>query len=172
VLEAAGYRVEIPPRSLCCGRPLYDFGMLDLAVRQLRQILETLRPWIREGIPVVGLEPSCVTVFRDEMPCREQIEQATGRRALHLAEVMRMALRAEAGAEPEERSEAAPAPRPLLAAAVAGGALLLAGWAAREALGQRSGARDGEVDGWQGDELVRRFRLRERGHGPALAQWT
>jgi FAD/FMN-containing dehydrogenase/Fe-S oxidoreductase len=68
VLEAAGYRVEIPPRPLCCGRPLYDFGMLRLARRQLRQVLAALRPWIREGVPVVGLEPSCVTVFRDEMP--------------------------------------------------------------------------------------------------------
>jgi Fe-S oxidoreductase len=67
VLEAAGCRVEIPPRSLCCGRPLYDYGMLDLAKRMLRQILETLRPAIRSGVPIVGLEPSCVSVFRDEM---------------------------------------------------------------------------------------------------------
>ena len=67
VLEDAGYRVEIPPRSLCCGRPLYDFGMLDLAKRMLRQILDTLRPQIRAGMSIVGLEPSCVAVFRDEM---------------------------------------------------------------------------------------------------------
>ncbi len=67
VLEAAGGRVEIPTRSLCCGRPLYDYGMLDLAERMLRQILDTLRPAIRDGVPVVGLEPSCVAVFRDEM---------------------------------------------------------------------------------------------------------
>jgi FAD/FMN-containing dehydrogenase/Fe-S oxidoreductase len=67
VLEAAGCRVEIPPRVLCCGRPLYDYGMLDLAKRMLRQILDTLRPAIRAGVPVVGLEPSCVSVFRDEM---------------------------------------------------------------------------------------------------------
>ena len=67
MLEAAGRRVDIPPRPLCCGRPLYDYGMLDLARRMLLQILETLRPAIREGVPVVGLEPSCVAVFRDEM---------------------------------------------------------------------------------------------------------
>jgi Fe-S oxidoreductase len=67
VLEDAGYRVEIPTRSLCCGRPLYDFGMLDLAKRMLRQILDTLRPQIRAGMSIVGLEPSCVAVFRDEM---------------------------------------------------------------------------------------------------------
>jgi Fe-S oxidoreductase len=42
--------------------------MLHLAQRLLRQILVTLRPQIRAGIPVVGLEPSCVAVFRDELP--------------------------------------------------------------------------------------------------------
>jgi Fe-S oxidoreductase len=67
VLEAAGYQIEVPQQSLCCGRPLYDYGMLDLAKRQLRQILDTLRPEIEAGVPVIGLEPSCVAVFRDEM---------------------------------------------------------------------------------------------------------
>lgn len=67
VLEAAGFRVEIPGKVLCCGRPLYDFGMLDLARRQLRQILDALRPEIEAETPVVGLEPSCVAVFRDEL---------------------------------------------------------------------------------------------------------
>jgi FAD/FMN-containing dehydrogenase/Fe-S oxidoreductase len=67
VLEAAGHCVGIPGRVLCCGRPLYDFGMLDLARRQLRQILAALRPEIEAGLPVVGLEPSCVAVFRDEL---------------------------------------------------------------------------------------------------------
>lgn len=67
VLEDAGYRVEIPPRPLCCGRPLYDFGMLATAERLWRQTLHTLRPWIRAGVPVVGLEPSCVAAFRDEL---------------------------------------------------------------------------------------------------------
>lgn len=68
VLEAAGFDVEIPPRPLCCGRPLYDYGMLDLARRQLRQILDTLQTPIELGVPIVGLEPSCVSVFRDELP--------------------------------------------------------------------------------------------------------
>jgi FAD/FMN-containing dehydrogenase/Fe-S oxidoreductase len=67
VLEAAGLQVAIPRRVLCCGRPLYDFGMLDLARRQLRQILDALRPEIEAGLPLVGLEPSCVAVFRDEL---------------------------------------------------------------------------------------------------------
>ncbi|HEX3870801.1 MAG TPA: (Fe-S)-binding protein, partial [Pirellulales bacterium] len=51
----------------CCGRPLYDFGMLGMAKRLLREILDALRPQIQAGIPIVGLEPSCMAVFRDEL---------------------------------------------------------------------------------------------------------
>lgn len=68
VLEAAGFEVDVPPRILCCGRPLYDHGMLGLAERQLRQVLDALRDEIRAGVPLVGLEPSCVATFRDELP--------------------------------------------------------------------------------------------------------
>jgi FAD/FMN-containing dehydrogenase/Fe-S oxidoreductase len=68
VLEDAGFHVSLPAQSLCCGRPLYEYGMLDLAKRQLRQILDALRPRIRAGVAVVGLEPSCLSVFRDELP--------------------------------------------------------------------------------------------------------
>ncbi len=67
VLETAGYRVLIPRAPLCCGRPLYDFGMLDRAQSLLLNILDALAPEIEAGIPVVGLEPSCVAVFRDEL---------------------------------------------------------------------------------------------------------
>ncbi len=67
VLEAAGFRVLVPKPHLCCGRPLYDHGMLDRAKSLLLQILDTLQPEIEAGIPVVGLEPSCVAVFRDEL---------------------------------------------------------------------------------------------------------
>jgi Fe-S oxidoreductase len=67
VLEDAGYQVWVPEKSLCCGRPLYDFGMLAEAERLLRQILTTLQPQIEAGIPVVGLEPSCLVGFRDEL---------------------------------------------------------------------------------------------------------
>jgi Fe-S oxidoreductase len=66
-LERFGYRVVIPRRALCCGRPLYDYGMLGLAKRFLRSILQELRGPIRAGVPLVGLEPSCVAVFRDEL---------------------------------------------------------------------------------------------------------
>jgi Fe-S oxidoreductase len=67
VLEAANYQVIVPKETLCCGRPLYDFGMLDRAERLLKQILSVLRDKIAAGIPVVVLEPSCLAVFRDEM---------------------------------------------------------------------------------------------------------
>jgi len=68
VLEAAGFRVMVPKPWLCCGRPLYDHGMLGTAKRWLRRTLRELRPQIRAGTPVVGMEPSCVAVFRDELP--------------------------------------------------------------------------------------------------------
>jgi Fe-S oxidoreductase len=68
VLEHAGYQVLVPARSLCCGRPLYDYGMLDLAKSLLHRTLDALRGPIRGGIPIVGLEPSCISVFREELP--------------------------------------------------------------------------------------------------------
>jgi FAD/FMN-containing dehydrogenase/Fe-S oxidoreductase len=67
VLEAAGFQVLIPNVSLCCGRPLYDYGMLGLAKTLLTRTLDALRSQLRSGINVVGLEPSCVSVFRDEL---------------------------------------------------------------------------------------------------------
>jgi len=67
VLEAAGFRVILPETSLCCGRPLYDFGMLDRAKRLLLNTLDVLEPDLEAGIPVVVLEPSCASVFRDEL---------------------------------------------------------------------------------------------------------
>jgi Fe-S oxidoreductase len=67
VLEAAGCAVTLPQAGLCCGRPLYDFGFLDKAKAQLAQILDALAPQIDAGVPLVGLEPSCIAVFRDEL---------------------------------------------------------------------------------------------------------
>jgi len=67
VLEAAEFRVLLPGTSLCCGRPLYDWGMLDRAKSLLLQILDALVPEIETGVPLVVLEPSCAAVFRDEL---------------------------------------------------------------------------------------------------------
>jgi Fe-S oxidoreductase len=68
VLEDAGCRVVIPAKKLCCGRPLFHYGMLDTAKRFMDDILETLRDDIRAGVPVIGAEPSCLAVFREELP--------------------------------------------------------------------------------------------------------
>jgi FAD/FMN-containing dehydrogenase/Fe-S oxidoreductase len=67
VLENAGFQVQVPHKHLCCGRPLYDYGMLDTAKLYLQKILHTLQPQIEAGIPLVVLEPSCASVFRDEL---------------------------------------------------------------------------------------------------------
>jgi Fe-S oxidoreductase len=67
VLETAGFEVRLPRKVLCCGRPLYDFGMLDRAERLLLKTLRTLAPEIESGTPIVVLEPSCASVFRDEL---------------------------------------------------------------------------------------------------------
>lgn len=67
VLEAAGFRVTVPQGFVCCGRPLYDFGLLDEAKARLTHTLKVLSRAIAEGIPVIGLEPACVATFRDEL---------------------------------------------------------------------------------------------------------
>ena len=67
VLESAGYRVMLPQANLCCGRPLYDWGMLDRAKKLLLKILGTLETEIKQDVPIVVLEPSCAAVFRDEL---------------------------------------------------------------------------------------------------------
>jgi FAD/FMN-containing dehydrogenase/Fe-S oxidoreductase len=68
VLEAAGYRVIVPREHVCCGRALYDYGMIDLAKELWLRTFDVLGPAIAHRIPIVGLEPSCVAAFRDELP--------------------------------------------------------------------------------------------------------
>jgi len=67
VLESAGYTVQVPTLHLCCGRPLYDYGFLDRAKTYLSRILDTLEPAMDARTPMVVLEPSCCSVFRDEL---------------------------------------------------------------------------------------------------------
>jgi FAD/FMN-containing dehydrogenase/Fe-S oxidoreductase len=67
VLEACGFQVVVPQADVCCGRPLYDWGMLDQAKRVLRKTMEALANEIDAGLPIVMLEPSCASVFRDEL---------------------------------------------------------------------------------------------------------
>jgi Fe-S oxidoreductase len=67
VLASAGFQVQFPAEHICCGRPLYDFGFLDQARKYLVDILKRLGPQIDAGMPFVMLEPSCASVFRDEL---------------------------------------------------------------------------------------------------------
>ena len=68
LLERLGFRVDIPARVLCCGRPLYDWGWIEQAKALWRQTLNTLGDDIQAGVPVIGLEPACTSAFRDELP--------------------------------------------------------------------------------------------------------
>lgn len=67
VLEDAGFCVQVPMNDMCCGRPLYDYGFLRQARKRLLVILESMRRSIRDGVPFIVLEPSCCSVFRDEL---------------------------------------------------------------------------------------------------------
>ncbi len=79
VLEAAGFSVKVYHKTMCCGRPLYDWGMLNQAKKQLEEILRVVDKDIASGMPMVVLEPSCASVFRDElrnlMPEREDAKR-------------------------------------------------------------------------------------------------
>jgi Fe-S oxidoreductase len=90
-LEQAGYRVAIPRIHLCCGRPLYDYGMLTLARRYLERVLDALREDIRAGTPIVGIEPSCLAVFKDELPKllpHDEDAQRLCKQSFHFAEFL------------------------------------------------------------------------------------
>jgi Fe-S oxidoreductase len=67
VLQGAGFNAIVPQIHLCCGRPLYDFGFLDKAKQYLERIMSVLTPQITACVPLVVLEPSCASVFRDEL---------------------------------------------------------------------------------------------------------
>ena len=73
VLAAAGYRVHTPAaapggRPLCCGRTFLSVGAVDEARTEMKRMLDALGPHLARGVPVVGLEPSCLFTFRDELP--------------------------------------------------------------------------------------------------------
>jgi Fe-S oxidoreductase len=73
VLNAGGYRVHFATpaqgeRPLCCGRTFLSVGKVDEARREAERTLAALAPFVSKGIPVLGLEPSCLFSFRDEIP--------------------------------------------------------------------------------------------------------
>jgi FAD/FMN-containing dehydrogenase/Fe-S oxidoreductase len=88
-IEAAGWQVVMPEGHVCCGRPLYDYGFLDVAERYLRRTLAQLRNEIRAGTPIVGMEPSCLAVFKDELEKilpRDDDAKRLSRNAYHFSE--------------------------------------------------------------------------------------
>jgi len=90
-LEAAGWQVVLPEGHVCCGRPLYDYGFLDLAGTYLRRTLDVLRDEVRAGTPVVGMEPSCLAVFKDELTSMLPHDDDAGRlakQAMHFGEFL------------------------------------------------------------------------------------
>lgn len=91
VLEYAGFHVTLPERHLCCGRPLYEYGMLRRARRLLRRTMDTLRDDIAAGTPLVALEPGCLSVLRDELVSlfpHDQDARRLARQSLTLAEFL------------------------------------------------------------------------------------
>ncbi len=72
VLQAAGYRITVAKapgaRKLCCGRTYLATGMIAQAKREANRMVSALLPWVKKGVPIVGLEPSCLLTLRDEYP--------------------------------------------------------------------------------------------------------
>jgi Fe-S oxidoreductase len=82
VLHAGGYRVHVAKpadgtaRPLCCGRTFLSIGKVDEAKKEAERTLAALAPYLDGGTPVIGLEPSCILGFRDEIPAIVKSEQA------------------------------------------------------------------------------------------------
>jgi FAD/FMN-containing dehydrogenase/Fe-S oxidoreductase len=82
VLAAGGYRVHLAKpadgdrRPLCCGRTFLSIGQIDQARREMQRTLDALAPYAARGVPVIGLEPSCLLSFRDELPALLKSEAA------------------------------------------------------------------------------------------------
>jgi Fe-S oxidoreductase len=101
VLAAADYRVRFAApregaRSLCCGRTFLAVGLVDEARREIERTLAALTPFVASGIPIIGLEPSCLLSFRDEIPAL--IKSATARKVSDQAVLFEEFLAAEAKA--------------------------------------------------------------------------
>ncbi|MEE8147537.1 MAG: 4Fe-4S dicluster domain-containing protein, partial [Longimicrobiales bacterium] len=80
VLDAAGYRVRFPTlsgRPPCCGRTFLNAGLIDEARHEAERLMGALSPWVERGVPVVGLEPSCLLTLRDEIPTLLPGERST-----------------------------------------------------------------------------------------------
>jgi FAD/FMN-containing dehydrogenase/Fe-S oxidoreductase len=154
VLEAAGYEVRITPRQVCCGLTWISTGQLVGAKRQLRRTLRALGPALDEGIPVVGLEPSCTAALRGdaaELLPGDRRAEALGAAVKTLAEL----LRATGGWMPPDLSDVTGVAQPHCHQHA------VLGWDADAALLAAAGAQVSSVGGCCG--LAGNFGV-ERGH--------
>src|SRR3954451_17058773 len=85
VLEAAGYRVQIPA-GICCGRTYLSVGMADRAKQEARRLLDALGPAVARGAPIIGLEPSCLYALLDELPVLVPGAAALAKNTFHFAQ--------------------------------------------------------------------------------------
>nr|WP_232451775.1 FAD-binding and (Fe-S)-binding domain-containing protein [Burkholderia ubonensis] len=103
VIERHGWRARLSARHVCCGRPFYDVGLLDQASNNLRELLDVLAAPIAAGVPVLVLEPSCLSVFRDEMlamlPDDPRAKTLAGLTVTMAEFAMRAGIKLEAGTE-------------------------------------------------------------------------
>jgi FAD/FMN-containing dehydrogenase/Fe-S oxidoreductase len=96
VLVAGGYRVHaaLPDdddaRPLCCGRTFLAVGQVEQARREMQRALAALAPYAARGVSIIGLEPSCLLTFRDELPAllRSEAAQTLSVQALLLEEFL------------------------------------------------------------------------------------
>jgi Fe-S oxidoreductase len=93
VLQAAGYKVSaaqplLPGRPLCCGRTFLSAGMVEEAKVEARRTLDALRPYAARGVPIIGLEPSCLFSFRDEYGVLFDDAEGVARNALLFEEFL------------------------------------------------------------------------------------
>ena len=90
LLEALGFRVVLVERTACCGRPAISKGMLSTAREWARQNVDVLLPYAERGVPIVGVEPSCLLSFRDEYPdlLRDQASKTVAQQSFMLDELI------------------------------------------------------------------------------------
>ncbi len=92
VLEAGGYTVveDRSSRPLCCGRTFLSSGLVDQAREELTRLVKALGPRAESGVPIVGLEPSCLLTLRDELSAvvKEGPVQAIAKQAMLFEELI------------------------------------------------------------------------------------
>ncbi len=154
VLEHAGYAVQLTEKPVCCGLTWISTGQLDGARKRLRDTLDALDPALAQGIPIVGLEPSCTAVLRGDLPellADDPRAAAAAKATRTLAEL----LRDTPGWQPPDLGEVRAVAQPHCHHHA------VMGWTADEALLRSAGADVSAVGGCCG--LAGNFGV-ERGH--------